>query len=211
MVQSKKYDKNFIYTLFYFPNSYSQRLIKYSNKNSEELCLKSNKNSKTKFNKKMENLYTLLKKEKDIQLKNYKTNPKKAYDVEQIVASFTRGVSRHFTEKYKPERGVSNAFFKVWEIFHNFSFSFKKSKNHEVKSFHFAELPGQIINSTAFFTQSIGKKLNWKAESLNPTHPNNIKKYGNQIFNDKYNLHGRDAFLGDRWLKDHAFYNKKEN
>lgn len=30
------------------------------------------------------------------------------------------------------------------------------------------------------------------------------------IFNDKYNLHGRDAFLGDRWLKDHAFYEKKE-
>lgn len=30
------------------------------------------------------------------------------------------------------------------------------------------------------------------------------------IFNDTLNLHGRDAFLGDeRWLKDHAFYNKK--
>lgn len=27
------------------------------------------------------------------------------------------------------------------------------------------------------------------------------------IFNDKLNLHGRDAFLGDRWLKDYAFYN----
>lgn len=26
------------------------------------------------------------------------------------------------------------------------------------------------------------------------------------IFNDRVNLHGRDAFLGDRWLKDHAFY-----
>lgn len=28
------------------------------------------------------------------------------------------------------------------------------------------------------------------------------------IFNDKHTLHGRDAFLGERWLKDHAFYNK---
>ena len=28
------------------------------------------------------------------------------------------------------------------------------------------------------------------------------------IFNDHLTLHGRDAFLGDRWLKDHAFYNK---
>ncbi len=28
------------------------------------------------------------------------------------------------------------------------------------------------------------------------------------IFNDKHTLHGRDAFLGKRWLKDHAFYNK---
>ena len=27
------------------------------------------------------------------------------------------------------------------------------------------------------------------------------------IFNDKYSLHGRDAFLGERWLKDHAFFN----
>lgn len=30
------------------------------------------------------------------------------------------------------------------------------------------------------------------------------------IFNDKYNLHCRDAFLGDRWLKDHAFYANKQ-
>lgn len=30
------------------------------------------------------------------------------------------------------------------------------------------------------------------------------------IFNDKINLHGRDAFFGNnRWLKDHAFFNKK--
>ena len=30
------------------------------------------------------------------------------------------------------------------------------------------------------------------------------------IFNDHLTLHGRDAFLGnDRWLKDHAFFNKK--
>ena len=28
------------------------------------------------------------------------------------------------------------------------------------------------------------------------------------IFNDKLTLHGRDAFLGDRWLKDHAFFEK---
>ena len=29
------------------------------------------------------------------------------------------------------------------------------------------------------------------------------------IFNDRLNLHGRDAFLGnERWLKDHAFYSK---
>ena len=27
------------------------------------------------------------------------------------------------------------------------------------------------------------------------------------IFNDKKILHGRDAFLGDRWLKDHALFN----
>ena len=30
------------------------------------------------------------------------------------------------------------------------------------------------------------------------------------IFNDKFIMHGRDAFLGERWLKDHAFYSKKE-
>lgn len=29
------------------------------------------------------------------------------------------------------------------------------------------------------------------------------------IFNDKKILHGRDAFLGDRWLKDHALFNRK--
>ena len=29
------------------------------------------------------------------------------------------------------------------------------------------------------------------------------------LFNDKFNLHGRDAFLGDRFLKDHAFYSTK--
>lgn len=31
------------------------------------------------------------------------------------------------------------------------------------------------------------------------------------IFNDKECLHGRDAFLGDRWLKDHAFFEKEKN
>tara|TARA_R100001079_G_scaffold49605_2_gene25242 strand:- start:2396 stop:3175 length:780 start_codon:yes stop_codon:yes gene_type:complete len=30
------------------------------------------------------------------------------------------------------------------------------------------------------------------------------------IFNDKFTLHGRDAFLGQRWLKDHAFYSKQK-
>ena len=29
------------------------------------------------------------------------------------------------------------------------------------------------------------------------------------IFNDKLMLHSRDAFLGDRWLKDHAFFSFK--
>ena len=29
------------------------------------------------------------------------------------------------------------------------------------------------------------------------------------IWNDKKMLHGRDAFLGDRWLKDHALFNHK--
>ena len=28
------------------------------------------------------------------------------------------------------------------------------------------------------------------------------------IFNDKKILHGRDSFLGDRWLKDHAVFAK---
>ena len=31
------------------------------------------------------------------------------------------------------------------------------------------------------------------------------------IFNDHLMLHGRSAFLGERWLKDHAFYNKEKN
>ena len=30
------------------------------------------------------------------------------------------------------------------------------------------------------------------------------------IFNDSLNLHSRNAFLGDRWLKDHAFFNKEK-
>jgi len=30
------------------------------------------------------------------------------------------------------------------------------------------------------------------------------------IFNDHTNLHGRDAFLGDRWLKDHAIFNSNK-
>ena len=31
------------------------------------------------------------------------------------------------------------------------------------------------------------------------------------VFNDHLMLHGRSSFLGDRWLKDHAFYDKGEN
>lgn len=31
------------------------------------------------------------------------------------------------------------------------------------------------------------------------------------IFKDRKNLHGRSSFLGDRWLKDHAFFQKNKD
>ena len=193
MPSTKKYDKNFIYTIFYFPNSYSQKLIKYTKKGDEcPILLKSNKNTETNLKKEMEKQFTQLKKVKDIQLKNQKENPKKAYDVEQVISGFTRGVSRHFNQHYQfsKNRGVSNAFIKAWEVYSTFPFHFKKSKNQKIKSFHFAEMPGQFINSLASYINSnFNKTLDWNAESLNPKNPTNIKKYGNELFDDKYGLY----------------------
>lgn len=192
MNKSKKYDDNFIFNLFYFVGPHTQRIINY-----EEIKCKKLQDEQSYINKRMELLFDELTKHKNQQLLNFKNDYKKASYVQKIVSGYTRGVSSYFNEMIPTSRGVSNAFIKSWEVYTLFPFAFKKAKNREIKSFHFAELPGQFINSLSFFLKKNNCKLDWKAESLNPKHSNNIKKYGNTIFSDHYWLY-RD--YKDRWM-----------
>ena len=58
-----------------------------------------------------------------------------------------------------------------------------------VKSFHICEAPGSFIHMIRFYVNDIlGNKLEWKAQSLNPFHKDNIKKYGKGILKLDENL-----------------------
>ena len=54
-----------------------------------------------------------------------------------------------------------------------------------IKLFIFSELPGNFINSLMNYAK---QDVDFMAESLNPKHPKNIEKYGNEIFSDQYGL-----------------------
>jgi len=114
--------------------------------------------------------------------------------IKNVTEDFTRGVANYLLKHYDIGiRRASNAFVKLWEIYTNYSVITK-----DVNAFHMCEAPGQWIKTTERFIK--GKtnfKYNWIANSLNPTNPTNIKKFGNDIIDDQYGLLKNNK---DKWL-----------
>ena len=105
-----------------------------------------------------------------------------------ISEDFTRGVAIYISNHYKLNiNRISNAFVKLWEIYIMFPVI-----TGDINAFHMCEAPGQWIKTTEYFMSTIMKnnnfKYNWLANSLNPSNPENIKKFGDDIIDDTYGL-----------------------
>ena len=78
-------------------------------------------------------------------------------EVERAISQFTRGVSKYISRNYPipPEisnnKAVSNAFCKLWEIYHVFEIFEGYKKGEKLRVLHFCEAPGQWIISTRYF------------------------------------------------------------
>lgn len=117
-------------------------------------------------------------------------------DVTRLVEDFKGGIKVYLNDKFKLEYKMSNGFTKLWEIYHIFKLLPNKGT---VRTFHFAEAPGQFIWATSRFLNKRlpgNNKHLWKANSLNPKNETVIKQYGN-VFNDVYGFMRRNP---DNWL-----------
>jgi hypothetical protein len=106
-------------------------------------------------------------------------------EVLELVEDFKGGIKHYLNKKFNLEHKMSNAFTKLWEIYHIFKILPNKPI---IRTFHFAEAPGQFIWTTTRFLQKripSFKKHLWKANSLNPKNQKVIQKFGN-VFNDVY-------------------------
>lgn len=128
-----------------------------------------------------------LKIEKEQRLIQKKENLKIYQETQKYVNIFNKSISNYVSDlNYLPLK-ISNAFVKAWEIWNTFNFNWEKKK--EIKSFHFAELPGQFIISLIYYLRinNLGS-LDWKAESLNPWSKEARKIFGNHIFGNEYGI-----------------------
>lgn len=88
---------------------------------------------------------------------------------------------------------ISQAFIKMTEIIHET----KLITSNKIKTLHICEAPGQFILAFITYCLKYNIQLDWKGNSLNPTHPENIERYGNDILNDVYGIIGNNP---SRWL-----------
>jgi hypothetical protein len=103
----------------------------------------------------------------------------------ELVEDFKGGIKHYLNKRFKLEHKMSNAFTKLWEIYHTFKILPNKSV---VRTFHFAEAPGQFIWTTSRYLNKRvpdNKQHLWKANSLNPFNAKVIKEY-KSVFNDTY-------------------------
>lgn len=112
-----------------------------------------------------------------------------------IYEDFTRGVSKYLSDNYKITglNKVSNAFVKLWEIYHQFGII-----TDNTNAFHMCEAPGQWIKTTEYYINKHNKAdYIWHANSLNPDNEENKKIFGDHIIDDTYGLMKR---YKDKWL-----------
>jgi len=109
------------------------------------------------------------------------------HSVKKVSDGFARGVSQYVLMNFRLPHKTSNAYMKLWEIYASVPQLLPNKK--QLNIFHLAEAPGQWINCTKHYIETKRHKVehyNWVANSLNPTHPTNVAKYGKHIFADDY-------------------------
>ena len=110
--------------------------------------------------------------------------------VKSISDGFARGIARYINLNYKVEHGTTNGFTKLWELYDMVPEIIPKKKY--INIFHLAEAPGQWVNATNHYMVNKDEYVedyDWRATSLNPKNPENIKKYGKKnLFGDVYGL-----------------------
>lgn len=90
------------------------------------------------------------------------------------------------------KKKISQAFLKMTEIINEM-----KLINTNISTLHICEAPGQFILAFDYYCSKHGIQYDWKANSLNPNHRENIDKYGSDIFDDVYGLIKSNP---DRWI-----------
>ncbi len=166
-------------------------------------------------------------------LGKYESLEKKDFDKyeplrKMISEGYARGVAQYISNSFRLKYRVSNAFCKLWEIYSIDKDLLPLKPNPHM--FLVAEAPGQWIYSSNHYyktkyidtLKSQNEKNNsqiiWKANSLNPKHPINIKEFGN-VFGDDYGfirkypenwLYGKDetgnifSLENQKWYHDYA-------
>ena len=109
--------------------------------------------------------------------------------IKDITDNYARGIAKYINNspKYKLSFTISNGFTKMWEILHTINGILPNINN--LKVFFIAEAPGQWIYCIDYYIKKNLNNVNqwdWRATSLNPKHPENIMKYGNNIIEDTY-------------------------
>ena len=145
----------------------------------------------------IQNLSIVVYKIKVVLLENF-PNKQLPKSIKQVSEEYARGVAKYALINYKLPNKTSNAYMKLWELYSLVPQLVSRKKQLNV--FHLAEAPGQWINCTRHFIETKRPQVhhyNWLANSLNPTNPTNIKKYGKGIFGDNY---GFIAKYPQKWL-----------
>ncbi len=140
--------------------------------------------------------------EKDLVMND--ENKKTKHEVKSITEGYARGVAQYISAHIRLPYRVSNAFCKLWEIYNMEKDIFPLKPNPTV--FYVAEAPGQWIYSSNHYYKtkyaSLPKnadhnyEINWRANTLNPKHPVNIKQFG-PIFGDDYGFIKNNP---DKWI-----------
>jgi len=120
-------------------------------------------------------------------LLNNMNETKIPHSVKKVSEGFARGVAQYVLINFKLPHKTSNAYIKLWELYASVPQLLPNKK--QLNIFHLAEAPGQWINCTRHYIETKRHKVehyNWIANSLNPTHPSNVAKYGKHIFADDY-------------------------
>lgn len=197
LIYINKYNKNIINKLYTLENNISFTIVKYPEvKRDKLISLKKHVDYRYDEIEKLQDLTFLGYKLKQDLIQNFENN-KLPRVIQKVTENFAHGVSQYISATFNSPYRLSNAYINLWEIYQTIYGILPSVK--EARIFHIAEAPGQWIYCTRNYIEKKTniESLDWKAMSLNPKHPNNIKKYGKGIFLDDY---GFISNYPKRWL-----------